>query len=125
MSKKLLKESLGLPIDSVRVGDVIYSVYNYSDAYIPTFYEVISKSPKSVVVRPLEKSINPPRSMYDDGSCEPIPGEYTKSFSSGEHIKPVRIIARNGELSTPANKWYVSGFYKYEGRPVRYHYMTD
>ncbi len=125
MSKKLLKESLGLPITSVRVGDIIYSAYTYSDAYMPTFYEVISKTPKSVIVRPLERSLNPPRSMYDDGSCEPIPGNYTKSFSTGEPIKPVRIIAKNGVLSTPVNKWYVSGFYKYAGTPVRYHHMTD
>lgn len=125
MSKKLLAESSGLPVQSVRVGDVIYSVYHYSDAYMPTFYEVISMSPKSVVVRALEKSINPPANMWADGSCEPIPGKYATSFSSGEPIKPVRIIAKNGMLSTPMNKWYVMGFFKYDGTPVKFHYMTD
>ena len=106
-------------VNELKAGDIIYSVYHYSDAYMPSFYEVISTTPKTVLVRALERSIVPPPSMYDDGSASPIPGKY--SYES-----PIRIKASpDGTINTPKGKWYYMGFYKYEGTPVRYHYMTD
>lgn len=70
--KRIIKESLEPEtIDDVKVGDILYTLWGY-DMIIVDFYQVISRTPSTLLVRPLEAHMDGGFTGY----CTPIRNKF-------------------------------------------------
>ena len=91
---------------ALSVGDILYSSWGYDQTNID-FYEIVSATPKSVQIRPLEDKIV--REGRGSDEVVPVPGKYTGP------PKRKKIKVYNGKPLIDLNSY--SSAYLWDGRP--------